>query len=204
MLGVDISYHNGKVDFKTLKRNNVEFVIVRAGYGQRTIDDTFERNVYQALEEGMKVGSYWYSYALSPNEAKQEAISFREAIDKTGALFEMPVWFDMEDADCYKKRNGFLFSKSNITAVCKVFLDNIGLDCGVYASESWFYDLIDWKSLGCAIWNASFTYPDSIGGYMWQFTEKWNLGGKLFDGNVKYDEKHKFGLTKEDIMYGNV
>jgi len=74
-------------------------------------------------------------------------------------LLELPVFFDIEDADGYKARHRFNFGKRNVTAICRAFLDTSKpLDCGIYASYSWLQDYIDWRILGCAVWNAQWGY----------------------------------------------
>jgi len=109
-------------------------------------------------------------------------------IDNSGVLLELPVFFDIEDGDGYKSYHGFNFSRRNVTAICKAFIDNIKpLNCGVYASLSWIEDLIDWQSLKCPIWNAQYYHTDFFKGYMWQYTDALNIGGKYFDGDVLYD-----------------
>ncbi|MCM0760655.1 hypothetical protein M7775_19070 [Sporomusa sphaeroides DSM 2875] len=184
--GIDVSENNGRVNWQAVAAAGIEFAIIRSSYGLRSKDSRFAENVAGAKAVGLKVGAYHYSYALSVADAIQEARNCREAIDSTGQLFELPVWFDMEDADGYKKRKGFAFDRAEITAMCKAFIDNVGLDCGVYASYSWLTDYIDWRSIGCAVWNAQWSRNDDIKGYMWQYTDKLNIGGKLFDGNIKY------------------
>ncbi len=102
-------------------------------------------------------------------------------------LLELPVFFDMEDADGYKRKKGFDFSRENITGICWSFLQEIRpLDCGVYASLSWLEDYIDWRSLGCAVWNAQWSDRDDIQGYMWQYTDNLVIGSQAFDGNILY------------------
>jgi hypothetical protein len=108
-------------------------------------------------------------------------------IDRAGVLLELPVWFDMEDADGYKRKHNFDFSPDNVTAICRAFLGEIKpLDCGVYASMSWLESIIDWRSLGCAVWNAQWSDRDDIKGYMWQYTDALEIGGRNFDGNMLY------------------
>lgn len=186
MKGIDVSYHNGVVDWEAVKEAGIEFVIMRSSYGLQSKDTMFSQNVAGAKAVGLKVGAYHYSYALSVEDAVQEAVNCSETIESTGQLFEMPVFFDMEDADDYKKRKGFAFDRAEITAMCKAFIDNVCLDCGVYASYYWLTDYIDWRSLGCAVWNAQWGRNDDIKGYMWQYTDRLNIGGRLFDGNIKY------------------
>ena len=94
----------------------------------------------------------------------------------------------MEDGDKYKQRHGFVFSRKNVTNICKAFLDTIKpLNAGVYASYSWLEDYIDWKSLDCPIWNAQYNREDFFKGYMWQYTDSEVIDGKTFDANILYD-----------------
>lgn len=190
--GVDVSIHNDYIDWLALKNAGITFAICRTGYGKGGVDESFQRNVEGAHAVGMKCGAYHYSYALTPADAIVEADFCKRIIEEAGVLLELPVWFDMEDADGYKKRNGFVFSRHNVTNICRTFLDNIKpLDCGIYASYSWLEDYIDWKDLGCAVWNAQWGSRDFLQGYMWQYTDSLRIGGKLFDGNILYDETDK-------------
>mgnify|MGYP001625620944 CR=1 FL=1 len=96
--GIDVSRHQkaSEVNFKNLKDLGYEFVIVRAGYGsyESQKDSAFESHYLAALDAGLKVGAYHYSYAVSEDDAKKEADCFLKWIeDKT---LEYPVAYDME------------------------------------------------------------------------------------------------------------
>lgn len=185
--GIDVSENNGFVDWQAVADAGIKFAIVRSSYGRNSRDENFLRNVEGAHSVGLKCGAYHYSYALTPEQARQEARNCKNAIDEAGVLLELPVWFDMEDADGYKRKYDFDFSAENVTAICKAFLDEIKpLDCGVYASLSWLENYIDWQGLGCAVWNAQWGDSDDLQGYMWQYTDSLNIGGKTFDGNILY------------------
>lgn len=192
MKGVDVSIFNYPVDWQLLKDNGIQFAICRTGYGKSGIDESFLRNVDGAHKAGMKCGAYHYSYALNPADAIIEADFCKRIIHEAGVLLELPVFFDMEDADNYKRAHGFNFSKRNVTDICRASLDSIKpLDCGIYASYDWLDRLIDWRSLGCAVWNAQWGRYDDFKGYMWQYTDSLFIGGKQFDGNIIYDENDK-------------
>ena len=185
--GVDVSCNNGVVDWQAVADAGMKFAIVRSSYGRNSRDENFLRNVEGAHAVGLKCGAYHYSYALTPEQARREAQNCKNAIDEAGVLLELPVWFDMEDADGYKRKYGFDFSSENITEICRTFLEEIKpLDCGVYASLSWLENYIDWQGLGCAVWNAEWGKRDDLQGYMWQYTDSLNIGGKVFDGNILY------------------
>ena len=188
MKGVDVSYHNGFVDWQLLKDNGIDFAICRTGYGKSGLDETFIPNVNGAHDAGLICGAYHYSYALTPADAIVEAQFCKRIIEEAGVLLELPVFFDMEDADDYKARHGFPFTRRHITNVCKAFVDAMKpLNCGVYTSMCWLDDWLDWQSLDCPIWNAQWNVRDDFKGYMWQYTDKLIIAGKIFDGNILYD-----------------
>lgn len=207
MRGIDISVHNhsryshrgGILPWDKLRAAGVDFVIVRTGGGLSIIDDTFKKDVDDAHSVGMKVGAYHYSYALTSSAAMQEADACKRIIDKAGVLLELPVFFDMEDGDGYKKRHGFGFNKRNMTNICRAWLKEIKpLNSGIYSSFSWYEDYIDWKSLvdefQIPIWNAQYNVRDDFQGWIWQFTDSLKIDGQLWDGNILYDDIHRAGL----------
>ena len=195
MKGIDVSYHNDEINWRAVANAGIEFAICRTGYGKSGLDDTFQKNVEEAHSVGLKVGAYHYSYALTATDAIKEALFCRKIITNAGVLLDLPVFFDMEDADGYKSRHGFKFSKRNVTNLCKSFLDNINLNAGIYASFDWLERLIDWQSLNCPVWNAQWSNNDYLQGFMWQFTDNFKIGDKTFDANIIYDEKHQAGLN---------
>ena len=75
MKGIDVSQHNGAIDWPKVKKAGMEFAIVRAGYGRfrNQTDKLFAQNAQGALDAGLHLGAYWFSYALTPDEAREEA-----------------------------------------------------------------------------------------------------------------------------------
>ena len=80
--GIDVSKYQGQIDFNAVKRSGIDFVIINAGYGKSVFqkDPCFEQNYTRAKAAGLKVGAYWFSYAMTPDEALQEARTFAEVI----------------------------------------------------------------------------------------------------------------------------
>lgn len=198
MKGIDVSENNGYVNFDAVKAAGYDFVIVRCSYGKTGRDDEFVNNVNRAHTAGLLIGAYHYDYSLSVDDALLNTQNCRDAIDEAGVLLELPVFYDLEDADHWKANHGFDFDPATCTAMCRTFHENIGLDHGIYASESWFDNLIDWRSIGCSVWNASWyggynpkpyigDGQDSIMGYAWQYTDTAVIDGKEFDADVIYD-----------------
>lgn len=73
--GIDVSEHQGKIDWSAVKSSGVDFAIIRAGYGREISqkDKQFENNYAGCKASGIPVGAYWYSYATSAEAAKLEA-----------------------------------------------------------------------------------------------------------------------------------
>lgn len=132
---IDVSKHNGSIDWKKVKASGIDGVIIRAGYGRSIAqkDTMFEKNYEGAAEVGLHIGAYWYSYAVSAAEARQEAEAFLEAVK--GKSFDLPLWLDIEDK-CQLK-----LGKSTCTEIVTAFLDrleNAGFYAGVYSFDSFF------------------------------------------------------------------
>lgn len=137
MYGIDISKHNGNINLESYKG---QFVIIRVGYGHFHLDEKFERNVAECKRLGIPFGVYHYSYALNEAEAEAEAKGVLNAIAKYKNDIKVGVWFDMEDADGYKKKHGFKFSNSTIAPICYKFckiIEDAGYYSGIYTSSSW-------------------------------------------------------------------
>lgn len=137
MYGIDISKHNGNINLESYKG---QFVIIRVGYGHFHLDEKFERNVNECKRLGIPFGVYHYSYALNEKEAEAEAKGVLNAIAKYKNDIKVGVWFDMEDADGYKKKHGFKFSNSTIAPICYKFckmIEDAGYYSGIYTSSSW-------------------------------------------------------------------
>ena len=102
--GIDVSSWQGIVDYKKVKAGDIDFVIIRAGFGRETSqkDNCFEQNYSAAKAAGLDVGAYWYSYADSAEDAVREAKACMEVIK--GKKFEYPIYFDLEEQSQFKER----------------------------------------------------------------------------------------------------
>lgn len=137
MYGIDISEHNGDINLEPYKG---QFVIIRVGWGHFQLDEKFERNVNECKRLGIPFGVYHYSYALNEAEAEAEARGVLNAIAKYKNDIKVGVWFDMEDADGYKRNHGFKFSNATIAPICYKFckiIEDAGYYAGIYTSSSW-------------------------------------------------------------------
>ena len=203
-LGIDISAHQGNINLEALKNNGVDFVIIRVGYGvSGTLDEKFKRNADLCKKLGIPMGFYWYSYALDVDGAGKEADHFLKAIKSYTP--EYGCWFDMEDADGYKKKNG-MPSNATLRDMCYKFcekIENAGYYAGVYASESWLENQLAGDRLSrFDKWTAQ--WPTTLGGKqkgldvnadsrsdvsLWQFTSQAKFDG--YNGNLDANYAYK-------------
>lgn len=137
MYGIDISEHNGNINLAPYKG---QFVIIRAGWGNFTEDTKFKRNVAECKRLGIPFGVYLYSYALNVATAKQEAKALLKLIEPYKKDIKVGVWFDMEDADHWKVRQGWKINQATIEPICYAFckmVEDAGYYAGIYTASSW-------------------------------------------------------------------
>lgn len=138
MKGIDLSEHNnGNIDF-----SQYDFVILRANWWT-TEDKKFKTFADKLDKLGIPYGVYCYDYCGDEQTALEQAEYTYNLIKDRD--IKMGVWMDMEDADGWKQKNGYL-NKEHCSMVCKVFCDFFkkrGYFTGVYASSSWFDSMIE-------------------------------------------------------------
>ena len=138
MKGIDLSEHNnGNIDF-----SQYDFVILRANWWT-TEDKKFKTFADKLDKLGIPYGVYCYDYCGDEKTALEQAEYTYNLIKDRD--IKMGVWMDMEDADGWKQKNGYL-NKEHCSMVCKVFCDFFkkrGYFTGVYASSSWFDSMIE-------------------------------------------------------------
>lgn len=193
--GMDVSQHNGKINFKKAKRDGIEFVFIRVGYTGYTkssfslnLDKQYKTYIKDATKAGLKVGVYWYSQSTKVSEAKKEAKALLKAIK--GYSITMPVVFDYEFADTKKGRlDSAKLSKTNMTANALAFLNtvsNAGYDACIYASENFLGEHLyaNQISSNFKVWLANYSSKTNYKGdyEFWQHTAKGRVSG--LRGNV--------------------
>lgn len=190
--GLDVSSHNGNVNWEAVKAAGYgDFAIIRLGIGNDDAaqdDSKFDRNVQECERLGIPYGVYIYSYALNTDEARSEARHTLRQLQKVGPNFKYGVWFDMEDADNYKRNHGML-DHNTLVDICYTFcetVENAGYYTGIYASLSWLNNEINSPRLDrfakwVAQWNNRCTYTKPY--VMWQYTSDLMIGGNRFDAN---------------------
>lgn len=183
--GIDVSKYQKNVDYDKVKKSGIDFVIIRAGYGKYISqkDSEFEKHYKNAKAAGLKVGAYWYSYASTVDEAKQEAKICLQAIK--GKTFEYPIYFDLEEQDQFAK--GKSFCDSIVKAFCNE-LEKAGYWAGLYISRSPLQthissDVAKRYALWIAEYDDKCNYNGDYG--IWQYSSKGKVAG--VSGNVDCD-----------------
>ena len=186
---IDVSTWQGSIDFNKVKSAGYNYVIIRAGYGKEKSqkDNMFETNYKNAKSAGLKVGAYWFSYAMSPSTATAEADACLSCIK--GKKFELPVYYDMEYQPAMSTSN------SNYTKMAVNFCNKLksnGFKSGVYSSASVYDYLLNRTTLknnGISIWNAEWYIKPSITCDVWQYSETGRINGisTAVDLNYIYD-----------------
>ena len=137
MTGIDVSVHNGYVDFKKVKAAGYDFVFIREGYGDvlsypSQKDSRFESNYKAAKAAGLNIGVYHYLYATNPVGARREAQGFINNL-KGKTPLSMPVALDIEERCQYN------LPSTTVEAIVKAFMGVVeaaGYYCVLYSYES--------------------------------------------------------------------
>ena len=182
--GIDVSVWQGaNVDFKKVKKDGKDFVIIRAGYGHGSVDKYFETNYKKAKEAGLNVGAYWYAKALDVDQSTKEAKLFMKTIK--GKKFEYPLYYDVEDKHIFKK--GKEMTSKIADNFCKI-LEKNNYYCGIYASTAYLQDYFTSEVLKkYTIWVAQYYKTCTFKGkyQIWQKSSKGKVAG--ISGNVDLD-----------------
>lgn len=179
-------------------KNYIEGTIIRIGYGndiQSQDDSAAIRNMDECERLGIPYGVYLYSYALDYYDAASETAHALRLLK--GRSPELGVWFDMEDADGYKARNGLdVYSEGELLSdFCEMFVNAMrvsGYKTGVYANYNYFTNVLDLDRLKSIpemnIWLAHWGIDSpSLDCTMWQFGAV-EIEDEEYDGNIYYSD----------------
>lgn len=198
--GIDVSKHNGNIDWNKVKADGIQFAIIRIGWGSDLTsqdDPTANRNMDECERLGIPYGVYIYSYALNEADAVSEAQHTLRMIK--GRKVQMGIWFDMEDADDYKNKHKLpldVAHKTLYTNICNKFCETIKnagyMDVGVYSGKWVFENVLNEPNFVAntkkwlAQWNDKPTYKGTY--TIWQYTDSGVVNGssKKTDMNIFY------------------
>ena len=187
MWGVDISKHTGKINFTGIRAAGVDYVMIRLGSrgystGQISLDENFKENIEGAIEAELDIGIYFYSQAVSPEEAIQEANFVIQNLEPYRAHVKYPIAFDMEFVSNDKSRIEGL-SREDKTTVTATFAEGIkaaGYVPMIYGDKEWLIKEVDLTKLqNYDVWLSQETdIPDYPYLYtMWQYDTNSVLNG---------------------------
>lgn len=176
-IGVDVSSHQGEIDWPAVRQSGVEFAMIRVGFrgystGNINPDACFEANIRGALDAGLQVGVYFFSQAVTPEEAAEEARAVLEWI----APYELdyPVVYDWENIAGDEARTDNL-DPETVTLCADAFcaaVEAAGYRPMLYANRHQTYEIIDLEQLGAYdFWLASYEAAPSFEYrfQMWQY-----------------------------------
>lgn len=202
---VDVSEHNGEIDWVAAKNDGVEFAFIRCGLGKYYLnsddpekklkweetegeDKYFATNIEAATNAGVRAGVFFYSYARNRAEAIDEALQCIEEINKYKYIIGFPVFMDIEEK----------YQESILKEIIPAFIQTMnehGYNCGVYTSGTW-YDLyfrkIDCKYIWLAYWgDDNGEIPSNTPAYydVYQYTSHGTVDG-IGQFNVDCDILH--------------
>lgn len=201
-VGIDVSYYQGDVDWQQVKDSGVSFVIIRLGYrgygsGKLVIDPKFKEYIDGASAVGLKIGIYFFSQAISTEEAEEEAQLVLENI--RGYRIDYPVVFDWEIIGVSTARTDSM-TADEVTACATQFCDTVaaaGYTPAVYFTKYLGYRRYHLGALAdYDFWFAEYSSQPSC--YyefqIWQYSDSANIPGisGRVDLNISFK---KYGET---------
>ncbi|MBR2539348.1 MAG: glycoside hydrolase family 25 protein [Mogibacterium sp.] len=198
--GIDVSAHNsGDIKWKKVKSSGVDFAFIRAGYraaddGTLHIDETFEKNVKGAAKAGIMTGAYFYSQALTPQEAQEEAYFLLELVKKKDITMPLAIDFEIYEGGRLdqKIQAGELYAASLYHDIVLAFCNAVheaGYESAIYANRDMLtnYMQADLLDDSATIWLARYNKKAGLDAdYMfWQCSDEGVVGG--IEGNVDHD-----------------
>ncbi len=186
LIGIDVSSHQKEIDWNKVKASGVEYAIIRVGFrgygaaGTIVLDEYFHSNIQAALKAGLKVGVYFFSQAITEDEAIEEAEFLLNEIK--GYDISFPVVYDPEDISGDTARTDGL-SGEQITSQCIAFCERIkeaGYTPMIYANKRWTLTRIDLTRLTAYdLWLAAYVDAPDIPYLftMWQYSATGKVDG---------------------------
>lgn len=188
-LGIDASYYNEHIDWKTVKDAGIDFAIVRIGgrgwtSGAPYGDLRTHEYLMEAQEAGVKTGVYFYTSAINTREAMEEAQAALRTLD--GIQLELPIFIDMEFSGENPWGRADRLTTAERTEIIRTFCETVrhaGYSAGIYSGQYFYQRTLYYPALsGYTIWMANYTYygqlPDFPERYdIWQFTERGTVPG---------------------------
>ena len=217
-LGIDVSKYQGTIEWDKVAESGIDFVMVRVGYrtmedGTIVPDSNAKYNMQEAQKYGIKVGAYFFSTAVSVEEAMEEADWVADYISKYQITY--PVAYNCEGFLNTESRQ-YNMTKTERTDAAVAFLKEItnrGYTGMFYASKGELESDAQWETSRISslykVWVAQYPdtpYPQTASSSytgvhaMWQYTNRGTIPGisKAVDVNVAYFGYNKVEEAQDD------
>ncbi len=207
---IDVSAWNTNVPYATFAQQGVEAAIIRITEKGNKVDSMFETHYKGFKNQGLKIGVYKYSYALSVAEIEQEAKVVVQTLN--GRKLDYPIFLDLE-WDSQAKLGAAALTK--MTKAFRKIIVNAGYKFGIYCNVNWHDNILKASDLPYDWWLAAYPYNDNgtvqerlrpkVNFVGWQFTSKYNVNGKVYDMSIwnkdySSTEKEETQITKEQAI----
>lgn len=196
-VGIDVSSWQGNIDWKAVKASGIEFAFIRVGYrgystGKLVEDAYFRKNIQGANAAGVKVGLYFFSQAITAEEAVEEASMVISLARSYGVSY--PIAFDTEYQAGGRANGLSATQRTNVAIAFCETIRNAGYTPCVYASKSWFNNQLIYSSISkYRIWVAHYTTNGVQTNFasrydLWQYTSTGSVAGigTNVDMNISY------------------
>lgn len=192
-IGIDVSHHQGNIDYKKIKESGVEFAFIRIGSqkgknGEYYLDNKFKENIEGFTQVDIPIGIYFFSYADSNEEALKQAKWILKQIKNY--KIDLPIVFDWENWTKYREYN---LSFYHLTEMASTFINKIeksGYKSMLYSSKNYLEKI--WFKPNISIWLAHYApETDYEGEYkVWQLCDDGKIDG-IDDNFVDIDIMYK-------------
>ena len=188
-IGLDISGYQKDIDWDLLKTSGVEFVFVKIGYqegfgGDLGYDSRFERNMKEANRVGIPVGGYFFSYAKTTDEIKEQTKFIADGLSKY--KIDLPIYFDWEDWSDMNRQELSIYDMNLMAHVFDEEMQSYGYKSGLYSSAYYLKNIWageEFNNIWLAQYNKEVTYQGKY--YIWQRCDYGHIEG--IDGNLDVD-----------------
>lgn len=207
IIGIDVSEHNGAIDWAKVKSSGVSFAIIRCGYGKKskstcTVDRYWTQNINGAHAAGIPIGVYFFTYAVTKEDAEAEAAFVRNLIDPYKSWITLPVYYDFEyDTVSAASAKGVSLGKQHFNSFTVAFCEYMkaaGYTPGTYYNLDYYNRMVDMNLVGgYSQWYAQYSSAPSsrVSGYdMWQYGSDGSINGMT--GRVDMNVADSSFLTK--------
>ena len=199
---IDVSYHQGKIDWSAVRRSGIDAAIIRAGY-RTTFDRMAKYNVKEALKNNIEIGLYWFIY-VDQKSIYENAQSFIEFAREYKDGIKHKLWADWEYATDEKSPGITSELRSQMLRQFLETIEHSGFEIGIYSNMDYIKSgkfepnlITDYP-----LWFARYIEAEDPGVYakrgkelyLWQYTSKGSVHG--INGNVDlnfmYEQAYKY------------